>query len=214
MGNRNNPEEEPPWVRGNLRVFGVSEVEMGRVNKPIVDCGLGDSAMDRMCRSFPCGCVLDSRWGKDFTWFPTAFFSVPPRGFMTEKAAQDALDALNKGQHLLPQVVGCLMDMPKKRGIRLPLLTYIDQHRPFWSILIHLDPFLSILIHVGGFWVSKNWDKPKSCSQAKSSWMAISWRFLGSWILVGPRRGNRGMPKSARTEGAETFSVCTRMNRI
>ena len=127
-----------------------------------------------MCRRFPCGCVLDSRWGKDrFTWFPTAFFSVPPRGFMTEKAAQDALDALNKGQHLLPQVVGCLMDIPtcpkniKKRGIRLPLLTYIDQHRPFWSILIRS----------GGFWVSKNLDKPKSCSQAKSSWMAISWRF-------------------------------------
>jgi hypothetical protein len=61
MGKRNNPEEEPPWVRGNLRVFGVSEVELGRVNKTIVDCrGLGDSTtIDRMCRRFLCGCFLD-----------------------------------------------------------------------------------------------------------------------------------------------------------
>ena len=50
----------------------------------------------------------------------------------------------------------------------------------------HFDPFWSILIRFGGFWVSKNLDKPKSCSQVKSSWMAISWRFAGrtgpEWI--------------------------------
>jgi hypothetical protein len=43
MGNRDKPEEEPPFVRGNLRFFGVSKDE--KLQWPtnpllIVDCGI------------------------------------------------------------------------------------------------------------------------------------------------------------------------------
>ena len=161
------------------------------VNKTIVDCGLGDSTtIDRMRRRFLCGCFLDE------AKIVSPGFQQPssvshPEALWLRKLHKTRWMRWTKANIYFHKLLAASWTCPKNGEFDFPS-----------HILTNIDHFNQCF---GGFWVPKNLDKPKSCSQVKSSWMAISWRFLGSWILVGPRRGNRGMPKSARTEGAETF---------
>ena len=53
MGNRDKPEEEPPFVRGNLRFLSVSDDEIGSGQQTKgVDCGKGDSPQTECAGGF------------------------------------------------------------------------------------------------------------------------------------------------------------------